>query len=362
MAAGKPLNRRAFLGALSSLPLLGAGQTLPPDRSRYADPATEFNVVRLTDPAYNSYLPVSQNRPVSRSGGFLVHASDRSGTLQLMRLDLKNGESSVLTEASTLLPWSVTLMPNERAVSYVSGNQLFLQPISNRKSRVLYELQSGFECTGLSVSEDGNHAFLTEQGGEVSRLRIVPLLRGSAATILEGRGRFLDPAPRPRRAGVLYRRGDGSIWLVNYDGQQNRRLPAGPGRVVRALWSANGRAVLYLSVRDEPKRIHAIRECVPDTNADSQVAITSQYADFDRNSDGTVFIGASDSKAQPFILLMVRAVRREFTLCEHKASDARMVSPQFSPSSQRIYFQSDRGGKPAIYTMAVERLVETTES
>jgi oligogalacturonide lyase len=39
-----------------------------------------------------------------------------------------------------------------------------------------------------------------------------------------------------------------------------------------------------------------------------------------------------------------------------------MVAPIFSPSSQRIFFESDRHGKPAIYTMSVERLVEETES
>jgi hypothetical protein len=34
----------------------------------------------------------------------------------------------------------------------------------------------------------------------------------------------------------------------------------------------------------------------------------------------------------------------------------------FSPNSQRIFFQSDRDGKMAIYAMAVERLVEATEA
>jgi oligogalacturonide lyase len=33
----------------------------------------------------------------------------------------------------------------------------------------------------------------------------------------------------------------------------------------------------------------------------------------------------------------------------------------FSPDSQRVYFQSDRDGKRAIYCMHVEKLVEKTE-
>ena len=68
------------------------------------------------------------------------------------------------------------------------------------------------------------------------------------------------------------------------------------------------------------------------------------------------------SKASPHILLLVRAVKRELIVCEHRASDARMVSPVFSPNSQSIFFGSDQHGKPAIYTMAVEKFVAQTDS
>jgi oligogalacturonide lyase len=60
------------------------------------------------------------------------------------------------------------------------------------------------------------------------------------------------------------------------------------------------------------------------------------------------------------LLLLLRVARRELTLCEHRSSDPMLVAPVFSPSSQRVFFQSDRHGKPAIYTMAVERFVEET--
>jgi oligogalacturonide lyase len=83
---------------------------------------------------------------------------------------------------------------------------------------------------------------------------------------------------------------------------------------------------------------------------------------FGANADSSVFVGASGSKASPYLLLLVRSVRRELTLCEHRASDPRLVSPQFSPNSQRVFFQSDRHGKMAIYSMRVEKLVEETES
>ncbi len=83
---------------------------------------------------------------------------------------------------------------------------------------------------------------------------------------------------------------------------------------------------------------------------------------FGRNGDASVFIGASGSKASPHVLLLLRVTRREFTLAEHRASDPAMVAPIFAPASQRIFFTSDRHGKPALYTMSVERFVEETET
>jgi Tol biopolymer transport system component len=42
-------------------------------------------------------------------------------------------------------------------------------------------------------------------------------------------------------------------------------------------------------------------------------------------------------------------------------SDPVAVGPIFSPDSQRIFFQSDREGKPAIYRIRVEKFVEETD-
>ena len=72
-------------------------------------------------------------------------------------------------------------------------------------------------------------------------------------------------------------------------------------------------------------------------------------------------MGASASKASPHVLLLVRAVGRELTLCEHRASNPAMVSPIFSPNSRNVFFTSDQHGKPAIYRIAVDKLVEATE-
>lgn len=355
-------SRRFFLFAASSVCLAaesGKGRSIPSSAFRFLDPSTEFPVIRLTDPQYSSFLPRHYNNAASRKN-FLIYSSDMSGRMEVYRMDLKSGTSRQLTEAMNLEPYSVSLSSDERSLFYMDGRSLQVLALSNLRNREMYRIPDGFEPgAGFCVSEDGLYAAVIEKREMHYRLRLVRMADGVATTLAEADDELTDPIPRPRRASVLYRRGD-SIWLANYDGQQNYRLRLAEGGVAEALWSPDGRSVLYLNVPTDAHKLRNLREYTPDTNEEKAIANTTQYACFERNADGSVFVGASGSKASPHVLLLVRAVRREFTLCEHRASDPRMVAPVFAPNSQHVYFGSDQHGKPAIYAMAVEKLVTET--
>ncbi len=227
--------------------------------------------------------------------------------------------------------------------------------------------EEGFNFgTGFSLSEDGLVAALIEEKPGLSRLRLITMRTGAAATLVESNDPLSDPQPRPKRAGLLYRKrndvnGD-ELFVVNYDGAQNRKLRLAPGGLGTVLWSGDGKTVVYLNLPGDRKQLNNIREFTPDTNEDQFVSATSQFATINRNADTSVFVGASGSKASPYMLLLVRSVKRELTLCGHRASDPRQVTAFFSPNSQRVIFQSDRDGKMAIYSIAVDRLVEETET
>lgn len=364
------LSRRIFIASLAGASACLAadkGLVYPSEIHRYADEATENIVFRLTDPAHGSWLPAAYNRPISRKNDFLIYASDRSGTLAAYRLDLKNGESHGLTSAPDLVPASLTLAPDERDFVYVAGRSLYISRLSGGHTREVYRLAEGFELgTGVSLSEDGLVAALVETKAGMSRLRLITMRTGEAATVLESAEPIGDPQPRPKRAGLLYRKpvpqANDELWVVNYDGGQHRRLRIAPGALGTALWSADGKSIDYLNLPADSKKLHNIRELTPDTNSDEFVSDTTQFITFNRNADTTVFVGASGSKASPYLLLLVRSVKRELTLCQHRASDPRQVTAFFSPNSQRVVFQSDRDGKMALYSMTVDRLVEKTQS
>jgi oligogalacturonide lyase len=359
--------RRGFLAAFAIAPLAATapnqkGQILPAVWRKFADPATEFEVLRLTSPDYSSFLPPPSAHAVSRRGTFLLYGSDLSGTVQVFRLDLKTGASRQLTDLPAVDSQSIAMMPDERSFVCFSGRVLYQVNLSNLREREVYEVPQQFERTSpLALSIDGIHGTFIEAAGGKSYVRLLGVAKASLSTIAEVDGNAYEPQPRPRRASVLYRRNDNEIWLTHYDGTQTRQLPSAPGRVLQAMWSQDGKTILYLNVPDEPKRLNTLRELTPDTNTDRAVAPTSQFVTFAGNGDGSVFVGASGSKASPHVLLLLRVTRREFTLCEHRSSDPSSTEPVFSPGSQRIYFQSDKHGKPAIYSMIVEKLVEKTE-
>jgi len=358
------MTRRTFLAAVAATASGADSNAIyPSEWSRYADPATEFNILRLTDPARASYLTRPGNRAISRRGAFLVFTTDRGTGLALWRMDLKSGQSREIARDEGIVAASPALASDEKFCFYLAKGGVFAANLANAKSRRVYSIPDGFSAgDGLAVAEDGLDAFLVERHSSSGhyRLTAISLRGGPATTAAESPEPISDPQPRPKRAGVMYRRGE-QIWLVNYDGAQNRRLRTATGGTGQALWSPDGRQILYLNFPEDRKQLHQIRELTPDANEDRMVASTSQFIGFGVNGDGSVIAGASGSKASPYVLLLVRSVRRELTLCEHHCSDASLVCPVFAPDSRRLYFQSDRHGKLAIYSINVEKLVAETE-
>ncbi len=358
------LPRRAFLSLLASSALRSnaeKGGTFPSEWKRYPDPATELEVYRLTNPTHSSFLPAYYERAVSRRGNFLLYSSDRTGSLQAFRMDLKTGESRQLTDVKDLDGASLSLLPDERGFCYFDGLSLYVNSFSNLRQREIYRIPDDFErCPGASVSDDGQYVVFGEKRGSSSRLRMARLVRGAVSTVAEAPWILSDPVTRPRRAQILYRQENAALWLVNLDGKQNRRLRIDSG-IGPARWNPGGKTIVYLRFPEDRTQLNTLREHTPDENADKLIAKTSQFVHFGSNGDGTVFVGASRNPSSPYILILLRVTKRELSLCEHRASDPGTVAPIFSPNSQNVFFQSDRHGKPAIYRIRVDRFVEETE-
>ena len=361
---GRPWSRRAFVALAAnacSFPQTKdvRGETLPNEANRYVDSATEFSVVRLTNPEFNSLLTDPQNRCLS-SRNFVLVSNDRFGKFDVFRIELRSGQWRRMTDAARLDPASVALLPGDRGFCYIDGNSVRVVDLAGKlRDREIYTLAEPFERIGcLAVALSGSTVYVVESKSGLSRVRAISLAQGQPVDLVESEtisGLFARPG-----GGLVYRSRD-RIRFVDAQ-KQERAMTMAPGATGPMFWSPDGASLLYLNFPEKPGELNAVREHILSTGEDRLISKTTQYVQFAPNRDASVFVGASGSKASPHVLILLRATHRELTLCEHRARDPRTLAVVFSPNSQRILFQSDQQGKPAIYSMMVERFVEETES
>jgi oligogalacturonide lyase len=348
-----PFSRRDFLF------MAVVGQITGPESRRYADPATELPVVRLTDPAFASGMTAPHLHQFTRHGETLLYWSERDGSRQAFLIDLKQGDSKQLTETAALDPASLSLSNDERSFVYFDGASLKEAPLTSMRPRELYKVPDDATRSGLTMGGDGSVYFVERKGGR-SHIRSVSRMQAARArTVVELDGAIDDLIGRPRHPQLLYRAGD-ALWLMNNDGSGRRQLKTEPGQTGEVSWIPSGRTLIYLHLPEDPKELITLREHTPEDGSDRQLAKTSQFISVAPNADASVFTGASRNKGSAYVLILLRTAHRELTLCEHHASDPRLVNPVFSPDSQNILFVSDRHGKTAIYMVPVARFVEET--
>ncbi len=318
---------------------------------RFADPATDTPVVRLTNPATTSLFPAATNRFVSSKRRFLIFSSDRKGKPAPFQLDLRTGALTMLAATADLDTRSLCLDEHGKLVYLLDGGTLKEITLSNKRVRTLADKVSAFSTDTLKnflVVRERRLEQLDSVGGVLAEdVSSWCLIRPGGQGCLFGR----DSKPDERE-----------FWYVpvaDAAGAKPRLLAR--GRITNPFWSQDGHSVLLLrDVEVGSTLLSEIHEVFPGTGEERCVARTSQFAAFAPNPDDSVFVGASRSKAQPTVVLLLRLVQRELTLCEHAASHPAGVCPVFSPDSRRVYFQSDHQGKSALYSVNVELLVEPT--
>jgi len=346
------VTRRNF--ALSLAATATAQSQFSPIR-RFLDSSTEVEVLALTDPANASFLPHHYNRSVSSRNGFIVYATETTNGFQALRLEIKGGVTRILTSSQALEPKSLALSPDDRTLYFADADRLLATGMNGGKPRELYKGSSpAIYRKGISLSEDG----LTISLVDGNQLLAIPTNTTLKPRVIAELDNPSEQAAITKSGQVFFRGPLNSIFVTT--ATKPKRLPL-EGTLGPAIWNPDGRSILFLRLNQGQGISNSLCEYSLDTNTESLVGKTSQFVHFGRNADSSVFVGASGSKAQPYILIMLRITRRELALCEHKSSDPSSVAPIFSPNSQRIYFQSDRLGKPAIFSVSIDRLVEKTE-
>jgi len=260
-----------------------------------------------------------------------------------------------LADTAKLEPRSLCLDETERSLFLLDSGELREISLSSRGTRALAK-----DVTGFAMGRGPSDLLLVREG------RLEDANGTIIATDVTGPCLLM----RPGGEGCLFERktsGNAEFWYVpmrdsgGVSGKKSTLLAQ--GNISFPFWSPDGGSVLFL--RGVPRgdvTFSEIHEVLIESGSERPVSPTSQFAAFSPNRDASVFVGSSRSKAQPNVVLLLRSAQREMTICEHHASDAASVGPVFAPDSRRVYFESDREGKPALYSVNVELLVEPTQS
>ena len=352
--------RRALLAALPATLSAATSQSAKKARPlpnvgefvRFTDPITETSIVRLTNPRSTSVFPAATNRFVSAKSRFLIFSSDRTGKTAPFHLDLRTGTLALLAETTNLDTSSLCLDERAKLVYLLDGGKLIEVTIANKRGRTLGEGISAFGI--VSPSE-----FVVVKHGRLEQLDGSGVLAENVSSWC-----LIQPGGKGCAFGRIGPANEQEFWYVPLpnSGIAKPKLLAS-GRISNPFWSPDGQSLFLLrDVEAGNTFCSEIREVFPEAEEERVVARTSQFAAFAPNGDASMFVGASGSKAQPTVILLIRSVKRELTLCEHRASNPASVHPVFSPDSRRVYFQSDHQGKSALYSVNVEHLVEPTAS
>jgi hypothetical protein len=329
------------------------GKLLPEvgEFARITDPVTENVIVRLTSLGSMSLLPFARNRFISTRERLLIFSSDRTGHFAPFQIDLHTAAIRQIAATEKLNPRSLCFDRQEKSVRYLDGDSLFEAALAHGSPR---RIGDGF--TAFSGTSDGTLYLISGRKlvrGEGNDVR-------NARTLAEDAD---DAWAQPNAAGCLFSRSTGpderELHYVQGNGSAKPSLVA-KGRVRDPFWDVDGESVLYLRdvTASNGTVLAEIHGRTIRTGEEYLVSPTSQFACFAPNSDASVFVGASRSRAQPNIVIMLRSPQREMTLCEHRATHPGDVTPVFSPDNRRIFFESDHEGRSAIYSVNVELLVE----
>jgi oligogalacturonide lyase len=322
---------------------------------RETDPVTENTVVRLTVPSSASFLPYSRNHFVSSRERIMVFASDRGGHFAPYALDLRTGVMKQVADPAKLEPRSITFDRQEKSIRYLDGGSLMEAGLSRGSPRTLAE-----GVTSFTSAADGSVYLIAS--GKLTRKE------GNDSRALADEAS--EAWPQPNSAGCVFSRvfagpsgpDERELYYVSADGSGKPKLLA-RGPVRDPYWDEDGQSILFLRdvTTENGTAVAEIHGTALNSGVEYLVSPTSQFACFAPNSDASVFVGASRSRAQPTVILMLRSPHREMTLCEHRSKHPGQVAPVFSPDNRRVYFESDREGKPAIYSVNVELLVESSQ-
>jgi oligogalacturonide lyase len=364
-------------------PDAGVGRTSVPEHRTWKDDSTGYEITQWTSIGSNHHPYFTVDPFINDST--VVIFSDRSGSEQLYRLDLRSGVMTQMTNAGRV--GKIDHLPRFRKLWFMDGSVLFEMDTRTFRSRRIYDFHETFTPIDISVTADAKYlVFSADQSRGRSGTRaygpfalyrldlndttVTKITPDLGFNISHVQTNPADPnlvlycwqweAPgREKLVGAAPIR----VWWVNIQGTDGGpfKQPFGFHRTHEA-WTPDGKFMTYAgNFRFGPqtgREVLGIQSIdgTTDLMYDAMVWHAHQTM-FSDNIHWTADLFNHDDR---YLMLFKRTNEKKLeptVLFRHASSWAGQSShphPRFSPDGRCIIFSTDRTGTPQVYTVRVD--------
>ncbi|NLP10936.1 hypothetical protein GX408_11140 [bacterium] len=365
-------------GVMAGLLLNPAESKLKTEWIKKADPVTGRLVWQITSHDSASVAAYFERQPFTADDRYIVFGSKRSGSWQVYRADLRNGEIVLLSKKQDLAPFSFTIHPDGKSVCYIHDNILYKTDVKKRREKVWMDFNGKFSTPlwfSSSFSADARFTVVTTKTDSGIGIYRVDLENGTVHGLVWKAGPLSHPLLCPTNPDLITfvpgpdTQNDMSLpmekrartWIADLKTGRTRPFLIMPYgfRATHETWAADGRRFFFYKKSVPGWTPVAI--CSIDQNGEDW----KQYYHHDTirlghgisSRDGLWFLSdGQDPQNNPLILIHLQSGEATF-LCwpnasmDEKAGQYGHVHPTLSASGRFACYTSDATGVPQVYVV-----------
>jgi Tol biopolymer transport system component len=344
------------------------------------DPKTGREVWQITSHDSGNVAVYFERQAFTANDKYVVFMSKRSGSWQIYRCDLQNGEIALVSPRKGQNA-SFTIHPDGKSVCYIHQNILYKTDVANLKETVWFDftkLLGGQSRFSSSFSADAKYTLLsapTDSGMAIFRVNLDNGDLEHAMTWENGRFSHplicptnpdlitFVPYPDSQNDMTLPMEKRARTWIVDMKtGEKKQFLTMPYGfRATHESWSWNGKRFFFYK-KTQPGWVSATIGSVAQDGSDMQFFYSHPELRLGHgvsSNDGLWYISdGQDPNYNPLILLDLKTGKDTF-LCWPNASingkngQNGHVHPSLSSSSKFVCYTSDVTGVPQVYVVPI---------
>ena len=358
----------------------------------FTDPKTDRSIRKMTSwDGAHCIATYMYSQALSRDERFLFFASDRTGLLQLYRLDTASGETVQVTDVppeprtdiSGIIAWC-SVHPDLQELFYCTGQGIFAVNVATLEERLVTRPEPGrvlFAFPMASFMADGRHAIVTcrladghpavcladVRGGPLEVVHRWPDPKGALDNLLGGRrgDRLVitfAPSPDLQNKRDLPPEQRARSWQLDpATGKAEPFLVMPPGfRATHETWAPPRKDRLFHHKKTVPQWTPASVESIAGDGTDRRVHFVSPDRKLGHSCvspDGAYLAcDVQDPAGNELYLVDLRTGKSQI-LCWPNSSVADGTSghvhPSFSPTGRSVVYTSDAAGKAAVFMVDI---------